>query len=173
MKIKNCTLNDLADLQSICRLTFAETFGDQNTEEDLKKYLDEAYADDVLSKEITDKNSRIFLAYDDNDKILGYLKINRGDAQTEKGYDGSLEIQRIYISKAAKGQGIGSKFMEIAEKQAKDWNLSYIWLGVWEYNYAAQKFYDKKGFKRFSEHVFTLGDDRQTDFLLKKEIYQS
>ncbi|SFK68116.1 Ribosomal protein S18 acetylase RimI [Lachnospiraceae bacterium KH1T2] len=170
MIIKNCELKNLKELQGICRKTFSETFAEQNTEEDMNKYLDETYNDDVLSKEISDKDSKIFLAYDDNGEVLGYLKVNRGSAQTEKGYEGSLEIQRIYIAKAAKGQGIGSKFMELAENQAREWKLSYIWLGVWEFNYQAQKFYKGKGFTRFSEHVFVLGEDKQTDFLMKKVL---
>jgi len=68
------------------------------------------------------------------------------------------------------GQGIGSEFIRISETQAKEWGLSHIWLGVWEHNYPAQDFYKKKGFVRFSEHVFVLGNDVQTDFLMKKDI---
>ncbi|MBR1714166.1 MAG: hypothetical protein IJ717_04390 [Treponema sp.] len=32
----------------------------------------------------------------------------------------------------------------------------------------AKAFYAHHGFERFGEHVFVLGDDRQTDFLLRK-----
>ncbi len=170
MKIKKCSIDDIKKLQNVCRKTFAETFQDQNTEEDMRKYLDENYAAEVLEKEISDKNSITYLALNDENEPLGYLKINKDDAETEKGYDNSLEIQRIYILKKAKGQGIGSEFMKIAEKQAIEWGLTYIWLGVWEYNYPAQKFYEGKGFKKFSEHVFELGDDKQTDFLMKKDL---
>jgi ribosomal protein S18 acetylase RimI-like enzyme len=170
MTIKRCTLDDISELQSVCRKTFAETFADQNSEEDMKKFLDESYATDVLERELSDTDSCTYLALNDAGKALGYLKINVADAQTEEGYDNSLEIQRIYILKEAKGQGIGTEFMKIAENKARELGLSYIWLGVWEHNYAAQKFYKRKGFIKFSEHVFVLGDDKQTDYLMKKEL---
>ncbi|MCR5417233.1 MAG: GNAT family N-acetyltransferase [Pseudobutyrivibrio sp.] len=170
MTIKKCTIEDIKKLQEVCRKTFVETFEEQNTKEDMEKFLEESYNLEVLEKELSDSNSMIFLAMDNNDEALGYLKLNVADAQTEVGYDNSLEIQRIYILKSAKGKGIGTEFMKIAEEKAKEMKLDYIWLGVWEYNYAAQKFYNGKGFKKFSEHVFVLGDDRQTDFLMKKEI---
>lgn len=35
-------------------------------------------------------------------------------------------------------------------------------------NEKAKAFYAHHGFERFGEHVFVLGDDRQTDFLLRK-----
>ncbi len=170
MTIKKCTLEDIETLQKVCRETFVETFSDQNTAEDMEKYLNEIYALDVLEKEIANVNSVTFIAYDDSSSALGYLKLNRADAQTEKGFDDFMEIQRIYILKKAKGQGIGSEFIRISETQAKEWGLSHIWLGVWEHNYPAQDFYKKKGFVRFSEHVFVLGNDVQTDFLMKKDI---
>jgi len=170
MTIKKCTLADVKTLQKVCRDTFTETFEEQNTKEDMEKFLEESYGLEILERELSDVNSMTYLALNDEGKALGYLKLNVGDAQTEEGYDDSLEIQRIYILKEAKGQGIGTEFMKIAEKTAKDMGLSYIWLGVWEFNYAAQKFYQGKGFTKFSEHVFVLGDDRQADFLMKKEL---
>ena len=88
----------------------------------------------------------------------------------EKCLDNALEIQRIYILKSAKGQGIGSAFMQIAENFASKKKLSTIWLGVWEHNEPAKKFYKSKGYEKFSHHTFVIGDDMQTDFLLKKEM---
>lgn len=169
MKIIKCGLENLPALQKICRETFYETFADSNTESDMKKFLDESYSTEKLKSELLDKNSATFLA-EENGEILGYLKLNIKTAQTEKVFENALEIQRIYILKKAKGRGIGSSFMNFAEEKAKELNLPVIWLGVWEHNEAAKSFYAKRGFKRFSEHTFTVGTDPQTDWLLKKEI---
>lgn len=68
------------------------------------------------------------------------------------------------------GKLIGTVLMNLAEKKARELGVSFIWLGVWEKNFPAQKFYTDKGFRRFSEHAFVLGDDIQTDFLMKKEL---
>lgn len=105
-----------------------------------------------------------------SEKVLGFLKINFGNAQTEQKCENSLEIQRIYVLKTAKGRGIGSSFMSLAQEIAREKNLSCIWLGVWEHNEKAKEFYAKKGFYKFGEHIFTLGSDQQIDFLMKKEL---
>ena len=169
MKIKKCSLDDILDLQKIYRQTFFETFSEQNSEENMRIFLDKAYSEEKLKSEIEDKESETFIAVE-NQKILGVLKINTGNAETESGLENSLEIQRIYILKESKGLGIGTVFMNLAEKKARELGVSFIWLGVWEKNFSAQKFYTDKGFRRFSEHAFVLGDDIQTDFLMKKEL---
>lgn len=169
MKIKKCSLDDILDLQKIYRQTFFETFSEQNSEENMRIFLDKAYSEEKLKSEIEDKESETFLAVE-NQKILGVLKINTGNAETESGLENSLEIQRIYILKESKGVGIGTVLMNLAEKKARELGVAFIWLGVWEKNFPAQKFYTDKGFRRFSEHAFVLGDDIQTDFLMKKEL---
>ena len=169
MKIKKCSLDDILDLQKIYRQTFFETFSEQNSEENMRIFLDKAYSEEKLKSEIENKESETFLAVE-NQKILGVLKINTGNAETESGLENSLEIQRIYILKESKGLGIGTVLMNLAEKKARERGVSFIWLGVWEKNFPAQKFYTDKGFRRFSEHAFVLGDDIQTDFLMKKEL---
>ncbi|WP_276779524.1 GNAT family N-acetyltransferase [Treponema succinifaciens] len=169
MKIKKCSLDDILDLQKIYRQTFFETFSEQNSEENMRIFLDKAYSEEKLKSEIEDKESETFLAVE-NQKTLGVLKINTGNAETESGLENSLEIQRIYILKESKGLGIGTVFMNLAEKKARELGVSFIWLGVWEKNFPAQKFYTDKGFRKFSEHAFVLGDDIQTDFLMKKEL---
>ena len=169
MKIKKCSLDYILDLQKIYRQTFFETFSEQNSEKNMRIFLDKAYSEEKLKSEIKDKESETFLAVE-NQKILGVLKINTGNAETESGLENSLEIQRIYILKESKGLGIGTVFMNLAEKKALELGVSFIWLGVWEKNFPAQKFYTDKGFRKFSEHDFVLGDDVQTDFLMRKEL---
>lgn len=49
-------------------------------------------------------------------------------------------------------------------------NAEYIWLGVWEENPRAIRFYEKNGFLEFDKHIFKLGDDEQTDIMMKLEL---
>ncbi len=59
-----------------------------------------------------------------------------------------------------------SKAVDFAREEKADW----LWLGVWQYNFAAQEFYKNWGYERFSEHIFAVGEDEQVDFLLKKKL---
>lgn len=101
---------------------------------------------------------------------LGYIKINFGSAQSELQDPEALELERIYVASNQLGKGIGQQLLDKAIIIARRAGLRYIWLGVWEHNLKARKFYDKNGFVQFDQHIFTLGDDDQTDLLLKKVV---
>ena len=160
------TENNLADLRNISIQTFTETYADKNTEEDLALYIKNSFALDKLNAEVGNKGSSFFLAVE-KDIAIGYLKINRGDAQTDLQDTDSLEIERIYVAQSHQSQGIGRLLYKKAIQVAKDLSLSYIWLGVWEHNPKAIQFYESNGFVAFDKHVFILGDDEQTDILMK------
>ena len=169
VEIKKVTEKELFPLKEISIKTFCETFAKDNTPEDTQKYIDTNFSDEQMLKEINTIGSTFFIAFLNN-KPVAYLKINIGEAQTEKQGNDSLEIQRIYVSSDCKGKRIGSRLMKIAEEEAVKANCKRVWLGVWEHNDAALAFYGKKGYKRFSEHVFMFGNDAQTDYLMEKFI---
>ncbi|MFK5588288.1 GNAT family N-acetyltransferase [Lactobacillus delbrueckii] len=103
-------------------------------------------------------------------EVAGYLKLDVDDAQNEEVDPNGLEIERIYLQKSFQHRGLGKQLFEFAEEKGREWGKSVLWLGVWEHNENAKNFYASRGLTRFSEHVFVLGDDRQTDFLLKKAL---
>ena len=111
-----------------------------------------------MLKEINTMGSTFFIAFLNN-KLVEYLKINIGKAQTEKQGNDSLEIQRIYVSSDCKGKRIGNCLMKITEEEAAKAYCKRVWLGVWEHNDAALAFYGKKEYKRFSQHVLMFGND--------------
>ena len=78
--------------------------------------------------------------------------------------------QRIYILKEYQSRGLGKKLFEFSLEKAKEKNVEWVWLGVWEKNYKAQNFYKKFGFEKFSEHIFEVGDKKDCDWLLRKKL---
>ena len=168
-KIKKVTLDDIDQLQKIGRQTFYETFSAGNTEENMTKYLNEGFSIDKLTTELNDKNAEFYFATH-NDNVIGYLKLNFGQSQTELQDDKGLEIERIYVLKAFLGQKIGQILLNKAIEIGKKKKLEFLWLGVWEEHHRAIKFYEKNGFKVFGKHKFVLGKDVQTDLLMKLKI---
>lgn len=167
--IKRIGLNELKDLQKIGRQTFAETFAESNSPENMTKYLEEAYADEKLLDELKDINSAFYFALVD-EEVIGYLKLNFGPSQTELKDNKALEIERIYVTKAFHGKKVGQLLYDKAIEVAKEKNVDYVWLGVWEENKRALQFYAKNGFVEFDQHVFVLGNDAQTDIMMKKQL---
>jgi diamine N-acetyltransferase len=169
VKIRKGFQCDLLTLQRIGQLTFSETFSDVNTEENMRKYLDEGFSIEKLTEELSDPHSQIFFA-EYNNKTIGYLKLNFGSSQTELKDSKALEIERIYVLKEFQGKKVGQLLYDRAIQIALSSHYDYIWLGVWEKNLKAINFYKKNGFTEFDKHVFKLGDDKQTDLMMKLEL---
>lgn len=169
IKISKVTSADISRLQAIGRQTFVETFADQNTAEDMQTYLDNNLSIDKLSDELNNPNSEFYFALVDN-KVIGYLKINYGQAQTELKDKSSLEIERIYVLKDFHGKKVGQVLYDKAIDIATQTNAEYVWLGVWEKNPRAINFYKKNGFVEFDKHIFKLGNDEQTDIMMRLKL---
>ncbi|ERI91855.1 putative protease synthase and sporulation negative regulatory protein PAI 1 [Clostridiales bacterium oral taxon 876 str. F0540] len=164
--IKECSLKDIEKVKHICEKTFYETFSGENTKDDMENYLKENFSYEKLESEITNNYSKFYIV-EDNEEVAAYMKLNFDKAQTEEGHNHTLEVQRIYVLQEYKGKHIGKMLIQEAIEIGKINNLNYIWLGVWEHNLAAIRFYEKQGFVKFDTHIFKLGNDEQTDNLMK------
>ena len=169
INIKKVTLDDIDQLQKISRQTFYETFSGGNTEENMEIYLVEGFSIEKLTAELKDKNVEFYFSTLDN-SVIGYLKVNFGEAQTELQDDKALEIERIYVSKEFHGKNVGQILYDKAIQIAKLKKTDYVWLGVWEENPRAINFYKKNGFIEFGKHIFKLGNDEQTDIMMKRKL---
>ena len=160
---------EILQLQKIGRQTFEETFSESNSEENMKNYLEEGFSKEKLTAELNDKNSEFYFAKLE-EEVIGYLKVNFGDSQTELKDSKALEIERIYVSKEYHGKSVGQLLYDKAIEVAKQKGSEYVWLGVWEKNPRAISFYKKNGFVEFDKHIFRLGDDEQTDIMMKLKL---
>ncbi|RZJ78447.1 MAG: GNAT family N-acetyltransferase [Flavobacterium sp.] len=166
IKIERATIHDIAELQSIGRQTFYETFVEVNTEADMNAYLDDSFSDAQLLSELNNKDSQFYFAVDGG-KVIAYLKLNTGLAQKENPTENGLEIERIYVLQPYHGKGVAQQLYAKALEIASNFAVDFVWLGVWEENAKAIRFYQKNGFVAFGQHEFVIGEDVQTDILMK------
>ena len=130
-------------------------------------YLKQKLSKKQLDEEFSDKNTFFYFAYCNN-VLAGYLKLNFKDAQKKAVLKGkAYEIERIYILKAYQGRGLGTQLFNKAIEIGKGKGYKMVWLGVWEFNHKALKFYEKKGLKAFHSHTFQLGNESQNDILMQ------
>ena len=169
IEIKEVTLHNVLQLQKIGKTTFHETFSAFNSAENMDEYLHRGFSIDQLTIELNDTNSKFYFA-ELNNSIIGYLKLNFGYSQTELNDEKGLEIERIYVLKAYHGNNVGQTLYNKAVKVAQQKEVEYMWLGVWEKNLRAINFYSKNGFVEFDKYIFVLGNDQQTDIMMKLKI---
>lgn len=174
LNVRKATTDDAKVLQWIGAVTFEDTFLGTSPQRDMDDYIAQTFSYEQMYAELSNPRMHYYLVTDEkSDEIAAYLKVNEMGAQTEDGEEipsSSLEIQRLYVMPDYKGRKLGSYLMQFALDKARELGLENCWLGVWEYNFAAQKFYEKWGFERFSEHSFIVGEDNQTDFLLRRSL---
>lgn len=166
LKLIKVEISDLKILQKIWLKTFTDTFSSTNSKENLDIYIQENISFRNLEREFQNENSEFYFAKLNNE-ITGYLKLNFKTAQTENYEKSATEIQRIYILKEFQGKKIGQFLINHAIEIAKKKKSKFIWLGVWEKNYSAIGFYEKHRFSTFEKHEFKLGNDSQTDLIMK------
>jgi ribosomal protein S18 acetylase RimI-like enzyme len=169
LKIDHVKQGDVVQLQHIGIQTFTEAFSAVNTAEDMAKYVEESFTIDKLTAELSNKLSQFYFAMLDGE-VIGYLKLNTGQAQTDIKDNDALEIERIYVLKAFHGKQVGQLLYDKAIQIAREAGAGYVWLGVWEKNDRAISFYKKNGFVAFDKHVFMLGTDKQIDIMMKKML---
>ena len=167
--IKRCTADDTELIRALSVSTFSETFSHMNTPENMAAYLATAFAPEKLYAELSDSCSEFWLLLCDG-RPAGYLKLNEAPSQSDINDESALEIERIYVCSEFQGSGLGSRLISHALGIAAEKSKKYVWLGVWEKNEKALRFYKNNDFCEWTTHSFRLGDDEQTDIIMKKEL---
>lgn len=160
--LKKVTEFDVELLRTISIKTFTEAFSSVNSKKDMDIYINKSMSTDQLTKEAQNPLSEFYFCMY-RDEVIGYLKLNI----EQKDSGNSMEIERIYLLAEYHGHGVAHIMIQKSIEVAKKIHADYIWLGVWEHNQKAIKFYSKFGFVAFGTHVFMLGTDAQNDILMK------
>ncbi len=161
--------SDASVLSRLGKKTFSETYGEANTEENMKKYLRANFSKKSLDAQLEDNKNFFLIAFNKN-KPVGYAKLRENNKPFHDKSINVVELERIYVIKEFQGQGIGSVLLDKCMAFARLRRYPVIWLGVWEKNLDALKFYQKLGFVIFGSSIFELGNDLQNDYLMKKDL---
>lgn len=169
VSIRRATLSDALALSELAASTFAETFGADNTTEDLAAHLQSSYGAAQQSAELSDPDVMTLLAYTGTE-LVGFAQVRRKSAPDCVIHERCIELHRFYLVLAAHGRGVAAPLMVAARAAAQDLGGLHLWLGVWERNPRAVAFYIKSGFAQVGSHHFLVGSDRQTDWVVCQSI---
>ncbi|MGH1433725.1 MAG: GNAT family N-acetyltransferase [Lewinella sp.] len=169
LTIKPVSETALPLLRDLAEATFVEAFGPVNTPENMSEYISKTFTLEQVRASFQQEGVSYFMVWQDSEAIA-YLKLNEGAAQTEQSLENTLEIERIYVKATHQGQNIGQQLLAFVVEKARRENKSSVWLGVWDQNEAAIRFYKRHGFSTFDQHEFYLGSDLQNDLLMKIKL---
>jgi diamine N-acetyltransferase len=172
IRFRTCEITDLDTLRTIAYRTYDDAFRHMNTSSNVDAYLESAFTRAKLEEEMRNPLSAFFFPYSDG-VLAGYMKINEGAAQSDLADPAALEIERIYVLRDFQGLGLGRAMVEKALEIARKKEKKFLWLGVWEKNENAIAFYKRMGFRKAGTHPFTMGTDRQTDWIMRREVQET
>ena len=169
--IRGATVEDAKLLTDLAYTTFWDAFAHhpKNAPDDLNHYMRQAFNQEQITTELAD-GKNIFLIAEIDGEAAGYSKMTMDNIEPGITAERPVELGRLYAHQKHLGQGVGQTLMDACFDRAKSDGRDVMWLGVWEYNPRAQRFYEKNGFRVVGSHVFQLGKDAQTDLLMQREL---
>lgn len=153
-------MDDAPALAHLAERTFRDAFAAQNKPEDMDAYIARTYTEELQRGEIQNAAMTTFVV-DDGGALIGFAQIKQGDDE--------VELARIYVDRNHHGRGVANELMNAVIDAAKQAGVAKLWLGVWEHNPRAIRFYEKFGFRVTGSHPFLLGSDLQTDLVLERK----
>ena len=167
--IRKAEFGDLETLLKLAKNTFIATYAHLNDPINFQQYLDKSFVQETFQNEFETPKSEFYIL-EIKKELVAYIKLNIGYADGGLEEEDSIELERIYIKQTFQGNGYGKLLIDHAVKVGKKNGMKVLWLGVWEKNLKAIKFYEKCGFHIFGTHIFTIGKEDQTDFLMRLDI---
>lgn len=166
MKLRYGTTDDAKMLSELGARTFYDTFAGDNTPENMDAYLKKSFSPEIQLDELSQPDV-VFLIAETEGTPAGYAQLILNSSDESLKGARPLEIRRIYAPQEYLGRGVGKELMLATLNEAKKRGCDCVWLGVWEKNQRAIDFYKKWGFREVGAHVFSVGDDPQSDFVME------
>ncbi|HYG81026.1 MAG TPA: GNAT family N-acetyltransferase [Pyrinomonadaceae bacterium] len=166
VKIRRADSSDAQLLADLGARTFSEAFAADNTPENMKAYLAQAFTRARLAAELADPKATFLLA-SVGGEAAGYAKLYKGEPHPRVTGESPTELARIYVLQRWLGGGVGRQLMQRCVDEARASGSRVLWLGVWQRNPRALAFYRKWGFETVGEQTFQLGSDAQTDWVMQ------
>ncbi len=169
MQIRNANLSDVPELARFAEAAFRQAFAKENSKEDMDTYCRSSFSESIQRKEVSDPQI-ITLAAVENKSIIGFAQWVKNSNTKIITNGKACELKRLYVDEQWHGKGIAQALIEYVIHQSREQEFDILWLGVWENNPKAIRFYEKYGFVKVGEHDFMLGTDQQSDWIMQRKL---
>lgn len=167
--IRRANDDDAKILADLARRTFVDTFGPDNTAEDMAIHVAKSFGPDIQRREIRDPAMTTLFA-ELGSSTAGFAQVCQGPPAACVTGEAPIEVRRFYVDRPFHGQGVAQALMRAVEQVARSFGGRTLWLGVWERNPRAIAFYTKCGFVDVGEHAFVFGTEEQTDRVMARSL---
>lgn len=167
--IRQAMLSDVDIIADLATRTFKSAYESMLSGEALETFITSTFSQGSIRAELSDPTNKFLLAFEGS-KALGYGMLREGHWPAGVTRSKPVELARIYLVEEVIGGGYGTALMKACLDTAEASGYETIWLGVWEENKRAIRFYEKWGFTRVGSHPFEFGDEVHTDLVMARSI---
>jgi ribosomal protein S18 acetylase RimI-like enzyme len=167
--IRRALAGDASLLATLGERTFFDTFARDNTAEDMAIYIAESFSPEIQAAELADPSITFFIA-ELKASAIGYAQLRGGVTPECVSGMKPIELARIYVTQDCLGRGVGEALLDTCIEEATRTGHETIWLGVWQKNARAERFYRNQNFRIVGEQAFQLGTDKQTDWIMQRAL---
>ena len=164
--IRPAAARDAAELSELAERTFRDAFSELNSPENMDLHCATSYSAEKQAEEIASPDICTIVA-ESHGRLVGFAQLHlRPDTPACVSASPAVELHRIYVERRFHGTGLAGELMGEVLERADRHGAAAIWLGVWEHNPRAIRFYRRFGFSEAGDHVFKVGCDPQRDLVL-------
>jgi ribosomal protein S18 acetylase RimI-like enzyme len=172
VRIRLATVTDVAAVADLAARSFVAAVEADNDPDDVRRYVADAFAPERIATALTSAGSWFLLAHDPlgaDAAPVGYAQLLRSGHDLVVALH-PIQLVRLYVAPERTGGGVGGMLLAASLDRAAQLGSDAVWLGVWEHNTRAQRFYRRWGFRRVGEQSFQLGDDVQSDHVMVRSL---
>ncbi|MBI5630637.1 MAG: GNAT family N-acetyltransferase [Elusimicrobia bacterium] len=175
-RIRPAGPKDARILADLGRATFYDTYYDHFDRDfslqALEIYLNTTFSQEKLLQALKDKAVAYSIA-ETQDSAVGFFKLVF-DARPQEAVVAlpTACLAQIYVDRSHQGKGLGSRILAQAHLQASARKCRSIWLGTWDGNGRAIRFYEANGYKALGRENFPITGSRfsDIDLIMSKEL---
>ena len=120
---------------------------------------------------VINKNEGVIYVVVENNEFIGFIGIKKYQERTWAkkfiDFNKSMMLCWIALLKEHRGRGIGSKLLDIADKQAKIWNKKRVWLNCGKNKI---NFYQRKGYKIAGYFMKQRKEGKRRQYIMEKKL---
>jgi ribosomal protein S18 acetylase RimI-like enzyme len=160
---------DAAEIAALAARTFRDTFAGTHDAGRMAVYLAEVFTPERIAAEIAAPTIAYLAAWRDG-RAVGYAKLALGEPPACVGGPRAVELERLYVEAALHGSGVAAALMTACLEEARRRDFETLWLGVWDRNPRARRFYEKWGFRTVGTKPFVFAGDVMEDLVMARAV---
>ena len=169
-EIREARPDEAASYTAFARDIFVKTYVPGNDPRLVSEHIRLSFDEALQAAELADPARRV-LVIDAPDGGWGaFASMRAGVVPGQDDTPAPIEVERFYICQEWHGAGVAQQLMQDVIDRARADGFVTLWLGVWQYNHRAIRFYEKMGFAHVGWYTFMFGGEPEDDVLMTRRL---